>query len=151
MGAVTYPDAKVAELVNNRMIPIQLMANVEPYAKDFNIKWTPSIITLDENGTEHNRVVGFLPPEEFIPAMMLGIAKVSFDLDRFDEALAELEKIIAEYPKSKATPEAIYLRGVTGFKSTKDPKPLKAAYEKLHAEYPDSEWTPRALPYRLIS
>jgi tetratricopeptide (TPR) repeat protein len=151
MGAVTYPDAKVAEFVNNRLIPIRLLADAQPYAKDFNIKWTPSIITLDESGKEHHRVVGFLPPEEFIPAMMLGIAKVSFDLDRFDEALAELERIIAEYPKSKATPEAIYLQGVSGYKSTKDPKPLKAAYEKLHAEYPDSEWAARALPYRLIS
>jgi tetratricopeptide (TPR) repeat protein len=151
MGAVTYPDAHVIEFVNNRMIPIRLLSDAQPYAKDFNIKWTPSIITLDESGKEHHRVVGFLPPEEFIPAMMLGIAKVSFDLDRFDEALAELERIIAEYPKSKATPEAIYLQGVTGYKSTKDPKPLKAAYEKLHAEYPDSEWAARALPYRLIS
>ena len=150
MGAVTYPDGNVIEFVNNRMIPIRLLADTQPYAKDFNIKWTPSIITLDENGKEHHRVVGFLPPEEFIPAMMLGIAKVNFDLDRFDEALAELERIIAEYPKAKATPEAIYLRGVTGYKSTKDPKPLKAAYEKLHAEYPDSEWAARALPYRLI-
>jgi tetratricopeptide (TPR) repeat protein len=150
MGAVTYPDAKVAEFVNNKMIPIRLLSDAQPYAKDFNVKWTPSIITLDESGKEHHRVVGFLPPEEFIPAMMLGIAKVSFDLDKFKETLAELEKIIAEYPKSKATPEAVYLRGVSGYKSTKDPKPLKAAYEKLHAEYPDSEWAARALPYRLL-
>ena len=88
MGAVTYPDANVVEFVNNRMIPIRLLSNAQPYAKDFNIKWTPSIITLDENGAKHHRVVGFLPPEEFIPAMMLGIAKVNFDLDRFKEALA---------------------------------------------------------------
>ena len=151
MGAVTYPDGNVIDFVNNRMIPIRLLSDAQPYAKDFNIKWTPSIITLDESGKEHHRVVGFLPPEELIPAMMLGIAKVNFDLDRFDEALAELERIIAEYPKSKATPEAIYLRGVSGYKSTHDAKSLKAAYEKLHAEYPDSEWTARALPYRLIS
>jgi tetratricopeptide (TPR) repeat protein len=151
MGAVTYPDANVIEFINNSMIPIRLLSDTQPYAKDFNIKWTPSIITLDESGKEHHRVVGFLPPEEFIPAMMLGIAKVSFDLDRFDKALVELEKIIAEHPKSKATPEAIYLRGVSGYKSTKDPKPLKEAYEKLHAEYPESEWAARALPYRLIS
>jgi len=150
MGAVTYPDDDVAEFISNRMIPVQLKANVQPYAKDFNIKWTPSFITLDENGAGHQRIVGFLPPEEFIPAMMLGISKVHFDLDRFEEALVELENLIAEFPKSKATPEAVFFRGVTGFKSTKDPKPLKAAYEKLQAEYPDSEWTPRALPYRLI-
>jgi hypothetical protein len=150
MGAVTYPDAKVAEFVNARMIPIQVLFDAQPYATDFNIKWTPTMITLDENGQEHHRVVGFLPPDQFIPAMLLGISKVNFDLERFPEALVDLEKIITEFPKAKAVPEAIFLRGVAGYKNTHDPKPLKAAYEKLQAEYPNSEWTDRALPYRLL-
>jgi hypothetical protein len=150
MGAVTYPNAKVAEFINGRMIPIQVLFDSQPYASDFNITWTPTMITLDEKGKEHHRVVGFLPPEQFIPAMLLGISKVNFDLERFENALANLEKIITEFPKSKAAPEAIFLRGVAGYKSTHDPKPLKAAYEKLQAEYPNSEWTDRALPYRLL-
>ncbi|MBA4395465.1 MAG: hypothetical protein C0407_18090 [Desulfobacca sp.] len=150
MGAVTYPDVKVAEFVNSRMIPIQVLFDAQPYASDFNIKWTPTMITLDENGKEHHRVVGFLPPEQFIPAMLLGISKVNFDLEKFENALADLEKIITEFPESKAIPEAIFLRGVAGYKSSHDPKPLKAAYEKLQAEYPTSEWTDRALPYRLL-
>ena len=58
--------------------------------------------------------------------------------------------MVRDYPKSKAAPEAIFLRGVAGYKSTHDPKPLKAAYEKLQAEYPGNEWTDRAQPYRLI-
>jgi hypothetical protein len=150
MGAVTYPDAKVAEFIHSRMIPIQVLFDAQPYATNFNVKWTPTMITLDENGKEHHRVVGFLSPDQFIPAMLLGISKVNFDLERFAEALADLEKVITEFPESKATPEAIFLRGVAGYKSSHDPKPLKAAYEKLQAEYPKSEWTDRALPYRLL-
>ncbi|MBI5604727.1 MAG: hypothetical protein HY879_15420 [Deltaproteobacteria bacterium] len=150
MGAVTYPEVKVAEFVNGRLVPIQLLFDAQPYATDFNVKWTPTMITLDETGKEHHRVVGFLPPEQFIPAMLLGIGKTNFDLDKFNEALADLEKIIADFPKSKAVPEAIFLRGVAGYKSTHDPKPLKEAYEKLQAEHPENEWTDRALPYRLL-
>ncbi len=150
MGAVTYPDPKVIDFVNGRMIPVQLLSDTEPYATDYNIKWTPTIITLDEMGKEHHRVVGFLPPEEFIASCLLGIAKLNFDADRFQDTLFEIEKILANYPKSKAAPEAVYLRGVAGYKSTHNPKPLKAAWEKLQAEYPMSEWTERARPYSLL-
>ncbi len=150
MGAVTYPDAKVIEFVNSRMIPVKILFDAQPYTSDFNVKWTPTIIILDEMSKEHHRIVGFLPPEQFIPAILLGIGKSNFELDRFEEALADLDNVIAEYPNSKAAPEAIYLRGVVKYKSTHDPKPLKAAYEKLQADHPDSEWLDRALPYRLL-
>lgn len=150
MGAVTYPDTKVSDFVNTRLVPVQLLFDAEPYATDFNVKWTPTIITLDDGGKEHHRIVGFLPPEEFIAAMLLGIAKVEFDLDKFDGALSDLNRILSEYPKSKAAPEATYLRGVSQFKNTHDPKPLKDAYERLRREYPDSEWVDRAQPYSLL-
>ncbi len=63
MGAVTYPDTRVAEFVNSRMVPVQLLADAKPYADDFNVKWTPTVIVLDENGKEHSRTIGFFPPE----------------------------------------------------------------------------------------
>ena len=79
MGAVTYPDSRVAEFINNRMIPLQMLYDAQPYASDYNVKWTPTIITLDQKGKEHHRIVGFLPPDEFIPGLLLGTAKVNFD------------------------------------------------------------------------
>ncbi len=150
MGAVTYPDSTVIQFVNTTMIPIQLPSDSKPYADDFNVKWTPTIIILDEDGKEHARTVGFLPPEEFVPSLLLGILKAYFDLNRFSEALAHAEMLVVEYPKSKPAREAIYLRGVAGCKSTHDPKYLKAAYVKQEAEYPESEWAVSAQPYLLL-
>jgi TolA-binding protein len=150
MGAVTYPDSRVAEFINSRMIPVQLLYDAQPYSSQYNVKWTPTIITLDENGKEHHRIVGFLPPDEFIPGLLLGLAKVSFDRDDFDEALSDLEKLLNNYPKSSAAPEAIYLRGVATYKSTHKPEPLKEAFEQLRREYPTSEWAKRATPYGLL-
>jgi len=150
MGAVTYPNAKVVEFVTKNLIPVQVKSDAQPIATDFNVKWTPTLITLDSEGKEHHRTVGFLPPEDLIPSLLLGIAKCHFDRERFAEALAALDKLVADYPKSDAAPEAIFLRGVARYKSTHDPKPLKEAYGKLQAEYPSSEWTKRAYPYRLI-
>ncbi len=150
MGAVTYPDPKVVEFVQQNLIPIQVAFDAKPLATDFNVKWTPTLIVLDAEGKEHHRAVGFLPPEELIPWLMLGIAKCHFDREKFGEALTLLEKLLASYAKSGFTPEAIYLLGVARYKSTHDPKPLKEAYEKLQAGYPSSEWTKRAYPYRLL-
>jgi hypothetical protein len=150
MGAVTYPNPKVSKFVNERMIPLQVRFDAQPIATDFNIKWTPTIITLDSGGKEHHRTVGFLAPEELIPSLLLGIAKVHFDADQFDDALANLNQLLSEYQESDSTSEAIYLRGVCLYKSTHNPKPLKEAYEKLNARDPKGEWTKRAYPYRLL-
>jgi tetratricopeptide (TPR) repeat protein len=149
MGAVTYPDEKVAEFVTNRMVPLQVLYD-SPLAADFKIKWTPTIIVLDYYGKEHHRTVGFFPPEEFIPSMLLGMGKIDFDTEQYDAAIRHFDTILTEFPKSSAAPEGIYLRGVSGYKASHNPAPLKEAYEKLKAEYPSSEWVKRAQPYSLL-
>jgi TolA-binding protein len=150
MDAVTYPNPAVIEFIQKYMVPVQVPYNSQPLATDFNIQWTPTLITLDSDGKEHHRTVGFLSPQELVPSQMLGMAKCHFDLGRFDEAISILEKLLAEYPKSDSTPEAIYLRGVSRYKRTRDAKPLKEAYEQLQKGYPASEWTRRASPYKLL-
>ncbi|MEW6054869.1 MAG: hypothetical protein AB1552_13990 [Nitrospirota bacterium] len=150
MAAVTYPNEKVINFINAKMIPVQVLFDEQPIANDFNVKWTPTVITLDSTGKEHHRTVGFLAPEEFIPSLLLGIAKVHFDGDKFEDALATLNTLLAEYPESDSSAEAIYLKGVCLYKSTHDVKPLKEAYEKLNALNPKGEWTKRAYPYRLL-
>jgi hypothetical protein len=151
MDAVTYPDTKVKEFFRSRIIPLQIAHNHEPLAKDFEVKWTPTLVVLDSEGHEHARSVGFLGPDELIPWLLLGIGKTYFDAERYEAALAVLDELLAKYARSDSAPEGIFVRGVTLYKSTHDPKPLRAAYDKLTAEYPGSEWTKRAYPYRLIS
>ncbi len=60
------------------------------------------------------------------------------------------EAVLSEVPQSDAAPEAVFQRGVSLYKSTGDPKPLKEAYMKLQDKYPESQWTKRSYPYRLI-
>ena len=150
MDAVTYPDAKVIRFITEKMIPLRVAFDAQPLSADFNIKWTPALITLDPDGNEHHRTVGFFAPQELIPSLLLGMGKSYFETDRFDEGTESLERMLREYPESGSAPEAIYLRGVCRYKSTQNPEPLKAAYEQLTAEYPSSEWTKRAYPYRLL-
>jgi len=130
-------------------VPLQVQAD-NPLADEFGVKWTPTIIILDYHGKEHHRTVGFFPPEEFIPNLLLGMGKIEFDGDRFGEALQRFAGLLADYPRSNAAPEAIYLAGVSGYKSSHDAAPLKEAYAKLKAEFPQNEWTQRAQPYSLL-
>jgi tetratricopeptide (TPR) repeat protein len=150
MDAVTYPNEAVAEFIMTNLIPLRIQFDAQPYATDFSLKWTPTLITLDTNGIEHHRTVGFLAPEELIASLLLGMGKSCFELGKFEEAISFFNKVIDGHPKSHSTPEAIYLRGVATYKSTNDAKPLRMAYDKLKAEYASSEWTMRAQPYSLI-
>lgn len=150
MDAVTYPNAQVTSFINDNMIPLRVKYNAEPLASDFNVQWTPTLVTLDPDGKEHMRTVGYIRPEELVPSLLLGIAKWHFDSERFEDARRSMDKILAEYPESEWVPEAIYLRGVSRYKKTGDAKHLKEAYELLAAQHPTSVWTSRAYPYRLL-
>jgi len=150
MDAVTYPDSGVSSFINDKLVPLRVPFNHQPLSQQFQVKWTPTLVITDEQGNEHHRTVGFLAPEDLVPSLLLGKAKTKFDLDQFPGAIATLEVILNKYQKSGSAPEAIYLYGVSRYKNTHDPKPLKEAYEKLKAEYPESEWTKRAYPYRLL-
>ena len=150
MGAVTYSSGNVIRLLNDEVVPVQLPHDAQPEAANYNVKWTPAMYVLDPAGLEHHSIVGFLAPEEFIPFVILGIAKSYFDLDKFDEAFAHFEKVIEDYPQSSSAPEAVYLRGVTHYKIEHTVDGLVGAYETLKAEYPGTVWASRSEPYRLL-
>jgi tetratricopeptide (TPR) repeat protein len=150
MDAVTYPDEKVIAFVQDFYIPLQIPFDAKPLSSDFNVKWTPTLITLGSDKREHHRTVGFLDPDAFIASSLLGIGKYHFDNDQYAEALTFFEKIISEQSQSDSVAEALFLRGVSLYKNSGDPKPLKEAYETLSSQFPNSEWTKRAYPYRLL-
>jgi tetratricopeptide (TPR) repeat protein len=151
MDAVTYPNEAVASFISDSVIPLRVAHNHPTLSQQFGIKWTPTLITLDSEGQEHHRTVGFLAPDELIPSILLGMGKCFFETDRFAEALSVFEKLLANSPKSDSAPEAVFLRGVAQYKNTKNPKPLREAYDRLTAVYPQSEWARRADPYKLIN
>lgn len=150
MDAVTYPDTNVVDFTKNELVSLRIPADSEPLSTEFTLRWTPTLIILDTNGKEHSRTIGFIPPEEFIPTILLGMTRTYFDLRQFDPAITCLERIITNYPQSFAAPEAIYYRAVCGYKTIHDVGGLKRAYERIAKEYPSSEWARRASPYRLL-
>jgi hypothetical protein len=150
MDTVTYPKDGLADFIEQYVVPLRVSYDHKPLAADFGVTWTPTIIMLDQSGKEHHRTVGFLDPEELKASVLLGKAKVNFDGGKFEDALLFLGKLIDGYPRSSFTPEAIFMRGVSQYKHTHNPQPLKEAYQQLTERFPGSEWTKRAQPYRLL-
>ncbi len=150
METVTFPEKEVAEFIFENVIPLRVPHDHKPLSDDFNIKWTPTLIILDDGGMEHHRTVGFLTPEELMASVLLGIGKMYFDRDAFKEAVGMFKRVLGDFPDTGAAPEAMFVKAVAEFKLTKETAPLKEAYRLLSEKYPDSEWTKRALPYRLL-
>ncbi|MCK5611348.1 hypothetical protein KAR91_56280, partial [Candidatus Pacearchaeota archaeon] len=78
MDTVTYPNEKVINFINEKVIPLQV-ASDQQLAADFNVKWTPSMLILDQDGNEHHRTVGFMATEELISSILLGIGNAHFN------------------------------------------------------------------------
>lgn len=150
MDAVTYPNSEVSKFINEEMVPVRVSYDAEPHAKDFNVKWTPTLVTLDPDGKEHHRTLGFLAPGELVPSLELGMAKADYENDHYEDALEGFDKVLSDYPKSDSAPEAMFLKGVSSFKKDHEARHLKETYEKLKAEYPSSEWAKRSEPYQVL-
>ena len=148
MDAVMYPDARVIEFFNQYLAPVQVLITSQPLPQQFNVAWTPTLISLDSAGAEQHRTVGYLPPQELIPSLMLGMAKSFLNHKQFDKTLSVLDEITSDYSGSDATPEAIYYRGVSRYKISHDLKDMRDAYEILKEKFKDSEWTKRATVYQ---
>jgi len=150
MNAVAFPDPAVIEFINNNLIPVRIPADDPELGPRYKVKWTPTLLILDAEGVEHYRTLGFYPPEELIPSLLMGIGKVKFNEPDRHAACSCFEKILVDYPASSLAPEAVYLNGVSRYIETRDVANLIGVYDQLAAEYPESPWLTRADPYRLL-
>ena len=151
MGAVTYPDQKVARFIDLNFIPVQVQTSNTELMDKFVVKWTPTLVVLDGEGREHYRAVGFFTPDDLIASFMVGKGHWYLDTEQFPEAQAMFEEVMANYPDNEAAAEAIFFKGVTRYKMTHDPKNLREAYDTLMEKYPQSMWARQAAHYRLIN
>jgi hypothetical protein len=153
MNAGPYSNEKVQRFIEEEFIPLKSQCFWDKRTelmKKFNITWTPTFLIHDSGGTEHERFIGFNPPDDFFARLGLGKGKVFFNHFRFDQAIARFKVITERHPDAGGTPEAIYFLGVAGYWKTHDAKALRGIYDTLTAKYPQSEWTRKAQPYAQI-
>jgi len=140
-----YPDERVAQFINRNFVSIKthIKENKEAFGR-FGAQWTPTLIVLDSEGKEQYRFEGYLPPEDFLAQLEMGLARSAFERGGFPEAERRYREIAQKYPKSEVAAEALYWAGVSKYKATNDPAPLKQADRELKERYPESSWAKKA-------
>lgn len=110
----------------------------------FNSQWTPTLILLDPDGVERHRVEGFLPVDDYLAQLDLGLGKIAFQGALYREAEERFRSTCETHAASGAAPEACYWAGVAAYKASNDPASLSATAKRLKKDYPASEWARKA-------
>jgi hypothetical protein len=140
-----YPDERVAGLIQKNFIPVKIHIKENRAGFErFGAQWTPTIMVTDPGGTERYRFEGYLPSDEFMAQLQLGLAKVAFTKSDFGEAEQLYRDIVTRFPNSAAAPEALYWAGVSKYKGTNDAGALKDTAEAFRSRYSDSQWAKKA-------
>ena len=119
-------------------------ADFRKYGEKYGAQWTPTILELDSDGTERHRIEGFLPVEDFLPRLMLGLAHMAFKAERWDEAEKYFHEVAEKHPRSDSAAEALYWGGVARYKKTQDAGALRETARAFDHRYSDSPWAKRA-------
>ena len=144
MDTVTYPDPRVAEFIEHHFLPVQVKIKQErALAERFLVSWTPNVVIADGDDRVHYRVEGYLPPEDFLAHLSLGIGKFWLNRGQFAQAAERFEEVARRHQGTDAGAEALYWLGVAHYKQTHDPAQLRPSWQRLAQEYPHSEWARR--------
>ena len=148
-----WPDERVAGLIGKEFIPVRVhvredASEFQRLGEQYSAQWTPTTLVLDPQGTERHRVEGFLPADELLPQLGLGLGQVAFKQGDWSAAEQRFRAVADEYAQSDAAAEATYWAGVSRYKATSDPAALAATTRALDERYSDSTWAAKASVWR---
>ena len=148
-----YPDERVVRLVTFEFVPIRIHVRdagdvYSRVSQQLYVQWTPTVLILDEDGIERHRVEGFLPVDDFLAQLKLGLARIAFQRGAFDEAERRFRQVVDEHPQSEAAPEALYWIGVSRYKGQGDASALAETARAFSTRYTDSAWAKKASVWR---
>ena len=140
-----YPDPRVSEFVTKNFVPARFHVKEQGDAfARFGAQWTPTIEILDSSGKEQHRIEGFLPTDDFLAQLHLGLAHAAFKTGKFDDSEKWFKTVVDKYPNSDSAPEAQYWAGVSRYQRSHDPAELKAGGDAFKKRYSDSTWAKKA-------
>ena len=144
-----YPDPAVARFITEQMEPVRVHVREQKdeykrLSERYNVQWTPTILVLDPGGEERHRIEGFLPADEFLAQVALGLAKAAFHRQDYADSERRYREIVQRFPSADAAPEAQYWAGVSKYKASADAAALKETAAAFHERYQDTTWAKKA-------
>jgi hypothetical protein len=144
-----YPDPALARYITEHLEPVRVHvreqgAEYKRLGERYNVQWTPTILVLDPEGEERHRIEGFLPVDDFLSQIALGLAKSAFHRQNYADAERRYREIVDRFPSTDAAPEALYWAGVSKYKGSGDASALSATTAGFRDRYQDTTWAKKA-------
>lgn len=131
--------------INDSFIPVKIHIKEQPNTFErFGAQWTPTIQILDPDGAKRHQFEGFLPADDFLAQLKLGLAHSAFARQEWKEAESRYENILSALPRTDAAPEALYWLGVSRYKDSGDATSLQQTAEAFKNHYSNSTWAKKA-------
>jgi hypothetical protein len=144
-----YPDPRVATFVEENFVPVRVHARQQAdefkrLGSRYNAQWTPTILVLDPSAEERHRIEGFLPVDDFLAQLALGLAHSAFARGEFEEAERRFREVVEKHASTDAAPEALYWAGVARYKATGDPTALADTATQFRQRFQGTSWAKKA-------
>ena len=144
-----YSDSQVARFISDHLEPVRVHVRDQKdeykrLSERYNAQWTPTVLVLDSEGEERHRIEGFLPVDDFLSQVALGVAKLAFQRKDYADAERRYREIVDRFPSTDAAPEALYWAGVSKYKASGDASALGATHAAFRERYQDTAWAKKA-------
>jgi thioredoxin-related protein len=134
----------VEKFIESSFTPARFHVKEQPDAfPRFGAEWTPTVLVSSSTGKEHHRIEGFLPKNDFLGQLRLGLAHLAREAADFEGAESRYRDLAESAPPDLAA-EALYWTGVSNYKRTHDGAVLTETARKMRARFPDSVWMKKA-------
>lgn len=144
-----YPDERVVRFVQDNFFPARVHVKEQSedyrrFAQRFGVQWTPTLLVIDPEGTERHRIEGFLPADDLIAQLLLGLGHSALARERWEEAERRFREVVDRFPGSEGAPEALYWAGVARYKGKGDAAALAETGREFTKRYQTSSWAKKA-------
>ena len=150
MGAVTYPHEQVNQFLRERFICLRV--NEDSKAQEtaevlrkYRLLWSPGFVFLDWQGNELRRVVGYLPPGDFLAELHFALGMVAMLHARYAESFEHFRGAADGAPTPPVAPEALYWAGIAAFRRDgRKIEIIRQHWEEIRRRFAGSTWWTRA-------
>lgn len=134
----------MAEFITGNFVPVRAhVKDQQDVFERFGAQWTPAVLIVDPPETERHRFEGFLPKEDYLAQLRLGLAHAARARGEFSDAEKRYREV-ADGGSDEVAAEALYWAGVSRYKATDDAAALGDTAKAFQSRFTDSPWAKKS-------